>query len=315
MIMRRIFFAALAFSLVAIAQVAQAGDIGSRRVLFMQHKKASSGFRGLGDVKTTNWYAAYGTRAFSAATRGSKLINACDSTGGVDVSCADMLSDVSTGDIVPKVIGGITCPSANCTVKIYYDISGATNCTAGPVACDLSSLTVASRATLTANAIGTKTCGVSTGAAVYSQNGTAAATQAQPFSTTTVAKYSTTTGAQLFAGAGGSGGIGFGLISGAFAFYASSTVSGATADTSAHAFQMVANSASSFVVTDAATGTTQNSGGQSIISAAGNLFLFSDPFSQRLNGTLCEHAFSATAFSGPDTSNFHTNQSGYYGTP
>jgi|SRR5882724_440958 len=261
-------------------------------------------FTGIGDVKT-GWTAAWGTRAFSAATRGNKLINACDSTGGTDVACADMLSDATTGDIVPKVIGGITCPNANCTVKIYYDISGATNCSAA--ACDLSQAAVGSRATLTANAIGTKTCGVGTSGGNF--NGSFGSL-AQPLTVSAVVKYAITTGNHQYFGASGGGGTGMGTNSGTFQFFSSSSVTAGATDTSPHAFQNVDNSASSFIVTDTSTSSTQSSGGTTLTTQLG---IFSDSFTNHMNGAVCEVGLYPAAFSGADATNMYNNQHVYWG--
>jgi len=82
----------------------------------------AAAYTGPGDLATFS--AWYGLRAFKGTDRGQKLINACDSTGGTDVACADMLSDATTGALVPATIGGITCPGTNCTVKTAYEKSG-----------------------------------------------------------------------------------------------------------------------------------------------------------------------------------------------
>lgn len=113
------------------------------------------GFTGVGDV-VSGWKFYAGLRAFSAADRGNRLVNACNSTGGVDVGCADLSSDVTTGDLVPATVSGITCPGANCTAKILYDRSGALNC--GGSACDVTSPNVSERASLVASCIGSKAC-------------------------------------------------------------------------------------------------------------------------------------------------------------
>lgn len=97
----------------------------------------------------------WGARSPSSADRGNKLLNVCNSTGGIDVGCADLSSDATTGVLVPATVLGITCPGANCTVKIAYDRSGAGN--------DMSNATVATRPTLPANVVGTKACMVFSG--------------------------------------------------------------------------------------------------------------------------------------------------------
>jgi hypothetical protein len=65
--------------------------------------------------------------AWTSASRGNKLYNICNSTGGTDVGCADIFSSATTGLTVPATVGGITCPAASvtvCTVKTWYDGTG-----------------------------------------------------------------------------------------------------------------------------------------------------------------------------------------------
>lgn len=268
-------------------------------------------YTGIGDIKS--FYAAWGTRAYSSATRGNKLVNVCNSTGGVDVGCADMLSDASTGAIVPQTINGLSCPAANCTIKIWYDLTGNTNCSAN--ACDQVQATVANRVTLTASAIGTKTCGVSSNASQLYATANSLTSQAQPVSATLVAKWASTSGNQLAFGAlSGGPGAGYGMATPNFALYGSTIVNGSAADTSPHAIQYIFNTASSFVVVDSTTGSTSTSGG---VALSGATALFADAFGQSMasGGIICETGIAVGAWNGTDTSNMHTNQSTYYGTP
>ena len=102
-------------------------------------------YTGPGDVASgfvTFWS---NSRAYSSAKRGSAIINVCNSTGGTDVGCADMVTSATTGILVPATISGISCPGANCTVKTYYDQVGSNNCTQA---------TIANRLTLTASQFG-----------------------------------------------------------------------------------------------------------------------------------------------------------------
>jgi hypothetical protein len=142
----------------------------------------SPSYTGPGDCSGCNTTPVMwgGLFAYSAAKRGSAAVNACNSTGGVDVGCGDLSTDATTGKLVAATIFGITCPGANCTVKILYDQSGNTNC--GGSACDLSQSTVATRPTLDANCIGTLPCmnwGVSTGDVLANSTGFGA--KSQPF--------------------------------------------------------------------------------------------------------------------------------------
>jgi hypothetical protein len=107
----------------------------------------SLGYVGPGDVAGAGSALAWwGLRAYTAATCGAKLLNVCNSTGGVDVGCGDLSSSTTTGALVSGTIGGITCPGVNCTVKTAYDLTGGGNCTGS---CDASKALIASCAGLT----------------------------------------------------------------------------------------------------------------------------------------------------------------------
>jgi hypothetical protein len=166
--------------------------------------------------------ACLSLRACSSALRGTKAINACNSTGGGDV-CADLLTDASTGNLVSQSINSGTCPGANCTIKIWYDQPASGACTGS---CDHIQNTVANRATLDASCSGALPCASfsnGSGSGGYATAGNI--TLAQPFtiSTAYIANASAIGGimatngassAQLFfpccnfisAAAGGSGG-------------------------------------------------------------------------------------------------------------
>lgn len=135
----RLIIAALFVGLLGLAAPASAQ--------FNVNTGAASVFcvRGPGDIQPyTTWN---GLRAFSMAKCGQRAVNACDSTGGVDNACADMVTDKSTGKLVPQAIGSLTCGtdnSGNCTVKIIYDQTGNNACS-GSVACDAVQNTIANR--------------------------------------------------------------------------------------------------------------------------------------------------------------------------
>jgi hypothetical protein len=266
-----------------------------------------AGYTGAGDIKT-GWVVYYATRAFSAATRGNRLVNLCNSTGGTDVLCADASSDPTTGNLViPGSLSAI-CPGANCTIATFYDLTVGTNCGGSP--CDTPTTAIASRAILTSSAIGSKSCGVATGARyrVLTFSGTSVP---QPYSVSSVVKYLATAVNANYFGFGGGGGSGFGIATaGFFSFFASGNVTGAAVDTNPHAIQSVANSTSSFVVVDTSTGTTQNSAGT---TATNEIDLFSDPFANPMTGALCEVGAFPAAFSGGDATALYNNQHTYWG--
>lgn len=60
------------------------------------------------------------SRTYSAATRGNKACNICQSNG---TTCADVYSDPGTGYVPVPVIGGFTCDNS-CQVKTMYDQTG-----------------------------------------------------------------------------------------------------------------------------------------------------------------------------------------------
>lgn len=115
----------------------------------MKSVVATTPYTGSGDIGGASGFW-YGVRAFSSASRGSRALNVCNSTGGVDVGCADMLTSPATGDLVAAVIAGITCPGPNCTIAMAYDQTGN--------GWHLPQATVASRPTLPANCIGSRPC-------------------------------------------------------------------------------------------------------------------------------------------------------------
>jgi hypothetical protein len=148
----------------------------------------STGGAFVGPADVSGWSAPsawWGLRAMSSATRGNKVANVCNSTGGVDVGCADMFSDATTGDLVSATISSITCPGANCTVKTLYDQSGNTNCSAA--ACDVTQATISKRPTLVASVTGGKAAMLFANASFQLLSNASGITLAQPFTVSNVA--------------------------------------------------------------------------------------------------------------------------------
>lgn len=141
----------------------------------------------------TNVIGCYSLQACSSALRGSAALNACDSTGGVDVACADLLTDATTGLLVAATIGGGTCPGtlgANCTIKTWYAYTATALATTqcGGSDCHLKTGAggIASRPTLIASGFGSGPAAVMTqfqGLDTF----TTSLTQAQPFTLAAVA--------------------------------------------------------------------------------------------------------------------------------
>lgn len=171
-----------------LAGLVSAGLTSAAAAQFVQaivadtHHSGAAAYTGPGDLATfSNWY---GLRAFSSADRGSHLINVCNSTGGVDVGCADLSSDASTGALVSATVSGITCPGANCTVKTIYDRKGSL---------DLTQATVANRPTLPASCATTsKPCmSFVRGSSQFLTMTTSATSLSQPFTQYGVAEQTT----------------------------------------------------------------------------------------------------------------------------
>jgi hypothetical protein len=124
------------------------------------------GFTGQGDIVAA--VAWSGLRAYSAATRGTKVANVCNPTDAVGADCTDWFSDASTGDLVATTINGANCTSVTCDVKVLYDQTGNTNCTTGvSVPCDYTQTTKALRPTLVSSCVTTKWCMSYNGTSAY----------------------------------------------------------------------------------------------------------------------------------------------------
>src|SRR6185437_5737821 len=142
--MWRLFAISCALLLTGIVCLAQVPTTGAGK---SGPAGGSGGYTGLGDVLGTNWFAHYGTRAFSSARRGQKLWNVCDATGA---NCVDWSSDATTGAIVPTLINGSSCGVVTCPIHTWYDDSGLNSCGGAP--CNFVQTTVADMATVSLSA-------------------------------------------------------------------------------------------------------------------------------------------------------------------
>jgi hypothetical protein len=200
--------------------------------------------------------AWWGVSAYNTAAAGTKAINACNTQVGVDVLCADFLTSASTGQLIITTIGGVAC-TTNCTIKTFYDQSGANSCSGVP--CDATASSPANRAILKAGGIGTCAVGDTT---TQPGDGYAIAgtfTLNQPYSFSTVFEPITATDGALIASNGASvqlrinvsGSNGIMLVYAGSLFSPALTVS----DGSPHAGQFVWNGASSSASVDGTTDT------------------------------------------------------------
>ena len=140
-------------------------------------KVASVSYTGPADIVASPT-ACYSLRACSSALRGHAAINVCNVS---DVTCADLLTDATTGALDVTTIGGSSCSIITCTVKIVYDQTGNGN--------DFTQTTIANRATLSVSCNGSLPCLVFASGDVYLKTGFNSATNiAQPLTLNTVVK-------------------------------------------------------------------------------------------------------------------------------
>jgi hypothetical protein len=274
-------------------------------------------YTGPGDV--TTWKMFWSLRAYSSASRGTKLVNVCNSTGGVDVGCADMLSDATTGNLVSATISGITCPGANCTVKTLYDISGQNFCTSGTAPCDVTQATVASRPTLTANCVNTSLpCMTFVAASTQYLLSTAfGVATAQPTSSTWISNYNT--------GRGGAASVGSQHSSGTmwFSQFNTSTFfinAGATlgpvtsTDGAWHSYQGLFTTSPNSVISVDNTETTGNAGTGGIANDQFAIGVDGSSLGSFFDGMIVEMGFDTTLHNSTSRTAMCHNQFWYWGT-
>jgi hypothetical protein len=303
-LMRRFLTFLIALWAVVFAAVSSTSAQGVATIPNIAQLQPAPSYQGPGDV-TAGAKMWWGLRAYSAATAGNKVANVCNSTGGTDVGCADMLSSATTGQLVPATIGGITCPGANCTVKILYDQTAGNNCTAGT--CDVSQATVASRPTLDASCIGSLPCMNFHTAPLSLATAANATAVAAPYTYVGAAIRTGTASVQTISRSGSSG-IYFANAanSGECVTGANNVVSG-VADNAWHAFIMVDTTSSSNTAC-IIDGTTTNFANQ-IGFGGGILTIGTDTFSQPLKGEIVEVGVwpsSLTSVATTMNSNIHT---------
>lgn len=212
-------------------------------------------YTGPSDIIAT-WSFYYGARAFSSATRGNKLWNVCDAP---NTTCADVVSDVSTGYPVLGTIGATNCASlTTCTIKTYYDLTGNGH--------DQTTTTAADRFTLNPSAVGGHACGVAAGGTTgYPTTPGSGTTVNQPYTYAAVANRTgnLTTGQYIFVSSGGNPAqLIFNGTPAAAIFSGSGgvSVSQAATDNAPHTILGMANGVSSKISVDGAAATTGDSG-------------------------------------------------------
>lgn len=266
--------------------------------------KKSASYAGPGDV-LTGWQAWYGLRAFSAATLGNRLINVCNVS---DVVCADLSSSPTTGALVVTTIGGSNCAVVTCTIKTFYDQSGASACS-GP--CDNTQTTIANRATLVVSCSGlaSQPCSQFTTTQFY-HSAVLATTYSQPFSASLVYN--------RYSGTNYGGGINFlspdsrfGVEGSAnqFQVYAGSVVDVTEVDGSFNAANGVFNGSNCAVQINGTDTTASNCG----TNGAGNLVGLNFSAGQGSNIEINEAGMNSGGFTSGNRTSLNNQQRSFWG--
>jgi hypothetical protein len=265
---------------------------------------STAAFTGPGDI-VSGADAWWGLRAYSAADRGNKLINVCNVS---DVACVDMSSDATTGKLVITTVGGSSCSSITCTIKTFYDRSGSTRCT---TACDMTTATIANRATLLVSCLSSLPCAQFNGSQSYQTN--PITTRSQPWTFSAVMNrtgtFTSTNG--VISEAGNFSLMGFFSTTNTGYFNAgNNNITPTINDSSPHAMQGVGNGASSATYTDG-TQTTGNAGVGTIssslrVGATGNGL-------NKLTGNIHEVGAWSVGFTSTQAGNMNTNQHNFWG--
>jgi hypothetical protein len=232
-----------------------------------------------------------------------------------DVVCTDWAIGAN-GYVTPALVGGSNCGVVTCTIKIIYDRSGGNACLAA-TPCDFTQATIANRATVLLNALGTFACASMPGTAGGGYVSTNfVATINQPYTMLAVSKRTgaTTTTQGLIGGAG----VSFGYLNmGDTIFaYAGSVVSVTnapqTADGAFHSLQVVFNTPTSTFYTDGVS-TSPGDPANDTLAGGQPLDLLTDG-AHPLTGIMCDVGLWPSAFSGTNQTNMNTNRHAAYGT-
>ncbi len=266
---------------------------------------SGSSYTGPGDIQS-GAKAWWGLRAYSAAKRGTKAVNVCDAA---DAHCVDALTSATTGNLVIPS-SNPDCTGGACTIKIWYDQSGGTNC--GSAACDVTQATIGNRATLAINCIGSLTCaqGIITNGEYDSTAPITSLTQPYTLSVVSARTGSFTSEQTVLYLRDGGGLVGFSSTTGQAEMFAGSFVQATAANTTTHAFQAMFNGASSNFYIDGSANTldagTNSAGGTSNVVLIGYAGI----------GYFAGNFFEAGAWAGDKSTNnssMNSNQHTYWG--
>ncbi len=261
-------------------------------------------YTGPGDI-TAGAVAWYGLRAYSRATRGTRAANVCIPA---DAACADLSTDATTGDLVITTIGGSSCASVTCTVKILYDQTVGGACTGG--SCDaVASGTISQRAVLTTSCVGSLPCMTWTASSLQMNSALSADTVNQPHTWSAIGKRtgSFTTFAPLVGIISALSSLGFKDSADTAYVSAGAALTGTATDNTIHALQGMLNGASSKLMVDGST--TTGAGGSNVV---GTNLCFGQCAAIPLTGI----SFEGGLWAGDQSANFtamNSNQHTYWG--
>lgn len=243
----------------------------------------------------------------------SDTANAWNVCNVSDVVCADWPIGAN-GQITPSLVGGSDCGVVTCTIKTFYDRSGANACGGSP--CHVTQATISSRAQVALNSINTFACAFINGNPGQGYSIATGATLNQPVTSLVVSQrnsHFTTQGVYiqsntLYPSLQSSTAN---TVSG----YAGTIVSATASDSAFHSIQIVLNTPTSNFQVDGTNTTpgSPNPGTGSGGPAFGLNFLF-DGGSGSAQGYLCDAGLWTIAFTGTNLTNMNANRHAAYGT-
>jgi hypothetical protein len=313
--MRRSSFVTIALALLiaAWAQLAAAQNVVGSGVIGDAKPHGGGGVTPGPVDAVANPLGCWSLRACTAALRGQKALNVC-----VSGTCADILTDATTGDPVPQTINGTSCPSAgsNCLIKTLYFQVGSMTCA---ISCDLTNGSLGS-----SNPIFSTSCGSLTksfcmlfDAANSVRLDTSTTTQSQPLTFIAVAMQTGALGANngIFNAAPIELSFESAASNLAFIYAGSALISQTQSSNAWHSIIGISNTSGSpqaGISIDGAAQTTGNAGSATISAAA--ITLGASAFTEYMTGDVVEVLLYPTAFSNGDDTKMCHNQFSYWGT-
>ena len=263
-------------------------------------------YSGPGDV-VSGAKAWWGLRAYNSAAKGTPAVNVCNVS---DIACADLSTDAVTGALVISSIGGSSCSIVTCTIKTWYDQSGALACSGG-TACNVTQATIGTRSTLVVSCISSLPCAATSNVAGATATNGLTSGISQPFTISAVGNRTGNTSSfqDLLSIDNNDIQTGFSNSTNTSLMFAGSVTSATASDSSFHALQHVYNGASSVLGVDG-TESTVNPGTN--VPAAGGKFSIPG-VSNVLTGQATEVGIWSGGFSSGQRTSMNSNQHSYWG--